>query len=75
MVEEDLLHRGEIICMLWQDDIAPPTTSHLLWRYETNPRKYSVPAVSVRNSGAGTPAKTRGPAGSSNKRERRRDGT
>jgi uncharacterized damage-inducible protein DinB len=41
IVEEDLLHRGEIICMLWQDDIAPPNTSHLLWRYETNPRECS----------------------------------
>ena len=27
--------------MLWQDDIAPPNTSHLLWRYETNPRECS----------------------------------
>jgi uncharacterized damage-inducible protein DinB len=26
VLEEDYLHRGEILCMLWQDDIEPPYT-------------------------------------------------
>ena len=41
MIEEDFLHRGEIICMLWQDDIAPPYTSYMRWKYETNPKEHA----------------------------------
>lgn len=41
MIEEDFLHRGEIICMLWQDDIAPPNTSYMLWRYEEDPKRHA----------------------------------
>ncbi len=63
MIEEDLLHRGEIICMLWQDDIAPPNTSHLLWRYETNPSKYSYmpyrfATQKPRDTGKATPVRS-----------------
>ncbi len=41
MIEEDFLHRGEIICMLWQDDIEPPNTSYMLWKYESDPAKHA----------------------------------
>ena len=37
IIEEDFLHRGEVICMLWQDDIEPPYTGHFWWEYDTNP--------------------------------------
>jgi uncharacterized damage-inducible protein DinB len=37
MIEEDFLHRGEIICMLWQDDIEPPYTGYMWWEAETDP--------------------------------------
>jgi uncharacterized damage-inducible protein DinB len=38
ILEEDYLHRGEIICMLWQDDIEPPYTGYMWWEYETDPK-------------------------------------
>ncbi|MFY9717027.1 MAG: DinB family protein [Thermoplasmata archaeon] len=41
MIEEDYLHRGEIICMLWQDDIEPPNTSYMRWHYEIDPKRYA----------------------------------
>jgi uncharacterized damage-inducible protein DinB len=37
-LEEDYLHRGEILCMLWQDDIAPPYTGYMWWEYDTDPK-------------------------------------
>jgi len=37
MIEEDFLHTGEIICMLWQDDIEPPYTGVLWFEYDHHP--------------------------------------
>lgn len=37
MVEEDFLHHGEILCMLWQDDIEPPYTGVWWFEYDHNP--------------------------------------
>ncbi len=34
LIEEDFLHHGEILCMLWQDDIEPPYTG--VWWFEYN---------------------------------------
>lgn len=31
MIEEELQHRGEINCMLWQQDIDPPTIGFIEW--------------------------------------------
>jgi uncharacterized damage-inducible protein DinB len=38
VLEEDYLHRGEILCMLWQDDIEPPYTGYMWWEYDTDPK-------------------------------------
>jgi uncharacterized damage-inducible protein DinB len=59
MVEEDFLHRGEILCMLWQDDIEPPNTSYMLWKYETDPKghaylPYHASARKPTKAGTGT---------------------
>jgi uncharacterized damage-inducible protein DinB len=40
MIEEDFLHTGEIICMLWQDDIEPPYTGVLWFEYDNNPEAH-----------------------------------
>ena len=40
MIVEDFLHRGEIICMLWQDDIEPPYTGVWWWEYDTDPKRH-----------------------------------
>jgi uncharacterized damage-inducible protein DinB len=40
VLEEDYLHRGEILCMLWQDDIEPPYTGYMWWEFDTNPRAH-----------------------------------
>ncbi|MGA8302661.1 MAG: DinB family protein [Thermoplasmata archaeon] len=37
LVEEDFLHHGEILCMLWQDDIEPPYTGVWWFEYDHNP--------------------------------------
>jgi uncharacterized damage-inducible protein DinB len=37
MIEEDFLHRGKIICMLWQDDSEPPHTHVWWWEYDSDP--------------------------------------
>lgn len=37
MIEEELQHRGEINCMLWQQNIDPPVTSYGNWLEEKNP--------------------------------------
>lgn len=39
MVEEELQHRGEIIALLWMEDIEPPWTSFMRWRFASAPRK------------------------------------
>jgi len=31
MIEDGLQHRGEINCMLWQQDIDPPATGFIEW--------------------------------------------
>jgi len=36
MIEEELQHRGEINCMLWQQDIDPPITEYHRWLEESN---------------------------------------
>lgn len=40
VIEEDYLHRGEILCMLWQDDIEPPYTGYMWWEYDTDPASH-----------------------------------
>ncbi len=40
VLEEDYLHRGEILCMLWQDDIEPPYTGYMWWKDDTNPKAH-----------------------------------
>lgn len=37
LVEEDFLHHGEILCMLWQDDIEPPYTGVWWFEYDHSP--------------------------------------
>lgn len=50
LIEEDFLHHGEILCMLWQDDIEPPYTGVWWFEYDHAPGRhsdlwYSNPAV------------------------------
>ena len=40
LVEEDFLHHGEILCMLWQDDIEPPYTGVWWFEYDHNPERH-----------------------------------
>jgi uncharacterized damage-inducible protein DinB len=40
VLEEDYLHRGEILCMLWQDDIEPPYTGYMWWEFDTDPKSH-----------------------------------
>jgi uncharacterized damage-inducible protein DinB len=40
VLEEDYLHRGEILCMLWQDDIEPPYTGYMWWEFDTDPASH-----------------------------------
>lgn len=40
LVEEDFLHHGEILCMLWQDDIEPPYTGVWWFEYDHNPARH-----------------------------------
>lgn len=40
VLEEDYLHRGEILCMLWQDDIEPPYTGYMWWEFDTDPESH-----------------------------------
>jgi uncharacterized damage-inducible protein DinB len=74
MVEEDFLHRGEIICMLWQDDIAPPNTSHLLWRCETHPKEHAYMPYRLATQRTGDNRKSTPPR-SPEKRKRTRGAT
>lgn len=39
MVEEELQHRGEMIALLWAEDIEPPWTSYMRWRFVSAARK------------------------------------
>lgn len=39
MVEEELQHRGEMIALLWGEDIEPPWTNYPRWVYESADRK------------------------------------
>jgi len=41
LVEEDFLHHGEILCMLWQDDIEPPYTGVWWFEYDHDPKRHS----------------------------------
>jgi uncharacterized damage-inducible protein DinB len=41
MIEEELQHRGEINCMLWQQDIDPPVTSFDDWLEQKSASKDS----------------------------------
>jgi len=38
LVEEELQHRGELNCLLWQMDIEPPVTGYDDWRIEERGR-------------------------------------
>ncbi len=40
LVEEDFLHHGEILCMLWQDDIEPPYTGVWWFEYDHDPERH-----------------------------------
>lgn len=40
MIEEDFLHHGEILCMLWQDDIEPPYTGVWWFEYDHDPKRH-----------------------------------
>lgn len=40
LIEEDFLHHGEILCMLWQDDIEPPYTGVWWFEFAHNPRAH-----------------------------------
>lgn len=40
MIEEDFLHHGEILCMLWQDDIEPPYTGVWWFEYDHDPLRH-----------------------------------
>jgi len=40
MIEEDFLHHGEILCMLWQADIQPPYTGVWWFEYDHNPSRH-----------------------------------
>lgn len=48
MLEEDFLHRGEILGMLWQDDIEPPYTGYHWWEYDTDPASFPYLAASFK---------------------------
>lgn len=49
MIEEDFLHHGEIICMLWQDDIEPPYTGVWWFEYDHDPARHKDSAYSDPN--------------------------
>ena len=40
LIEEDFLHHGEILCMLWQDDIEPPYTGIWWFEYDRAPERH-----------------------------------
>ncbi len=40
LIEEDFLHHGEILCMLWQDDIEPPYTGVWWFEYDHDPARH-----------------------------------
>jgi uncharacterized damage-inducible protein DinB len=66
MIEEDFLHRGEIICMLWQDEIEPPYTSVWWWEYDSDPERhrdlwYRYPDVPRGSPGGYVSAKEKNP--------------
>jgi len=46
MIEEELQHRGEINCMLWQQDIDPPTTDFIEWLKAKTAAELGQPATS-----------------------------
>lgn len=35
VVEEEIHHRGELLCIYWQFDIRPPYTSYLAYKHQT----------------------------------------
>jgi uncharacterized damage-inducible protein DinB len=37
VVEEEIHHRGEILCIYWQHDIQPPYTSYTAYKNQTLP--------------------------------------
>jgi len=37
VVEEEIHHRGEILCIYWQHDIQPPYTSYTTYKNQTLP--------------------------------------
>ena len=75
LIEEDFLHHGEILCMLWQDDIEPPYTGVWWFEYDHAPERhrdlwYSHPDL-PRPSAGGYVARNRRPVGSRASRSRR----
>ena len=74
MVEEDFLHHGEILCMLWQDDIEPPYTGVWWFEFDHDPTRhgdlwYSHPDATRPSLGGYTP---KGKARAARTRSRRR---
>jgi uncharacterized damage-inducible protein DinB len=39
VVEEEIHHRGEILCLMWQIDATPPYTSYTAYLAETKKEK------------------------------------
>jgi uncharacterized damage-inducible protein DinB len=37
-VEEEIHHRGELLCIYWQHDIQPPYASYMEYKRQTNPK-------------------------------------
>jgi hypothetical protein len=54
MAEKDLLHRGEILRTLWQEDIEPLNTSDLV-EIRDEPNETRVEALPIRNAEAPRP--------------------
>ena len=36
VVEEEIHHRGELLCLMWQNDMEPPLKMWFDWLKETN---------------------------------------
>jgi len=35
VIEEEIHHRGELLCIYWQNDIRPPYTSYMAYKSRT----------------------------------------
>lgn len=77
LIEEDFLHHGEILCMLWQDDIEPPNTGVWWFQYDHDPGRHqdswhANPKFPVPSAGGYVTAKkTRSRPGTQGRRRKR----